>query len=98
MTRAVFLAINLQRQSLVALGRIQREAAKVGRDLRIRTFFNFVGGALLQSLKLLVTYSRESQRLPFRIAPAELDRKSPAFRVHVPPSVSHFRQYGFQPL
>ena len=64
----------------------------------MHTFFSFVRIALLQSLKLFETYSRESQRLPLRIAPAELDRKSSAFRVYVPPSVNHFRQYGFQPV
>src|SRR5262245_15093109 len=80
-----------EEHGFTAFIRINQEAPKSGEDVLTHNHFGFVGGALPHSVQLLMAYPWKSQRLPIRIAPAELDRKSSAFRVYVPPSVSHFR-------
>ena len=85
-------------RGFIAFIRINQEFPKAGENSVAHKPSGFVGGALPQGLQFLVAYPWKGQRLPIRITPAELDRKSSAFRIYVPPSVGHLQQYGFQPL
>ena len=85
-------------RGFIAFIRINQEFPKASENSVAHKPSGFVMGALPQSLQFLVAYPWEGQRLPIRITPAELDRKSSAFRIYAPPSVGHFRQYRFQPL